>query len=467
MTPPTRPALHPPRLALAIGLPLLLALGQQQLLLRLPPRLEQLQTASASAGPAALQLRFSRPMDGASLARLSRLQPPLSHRWLGSGNRWQLSLAPGQQLNAPLQLDLAGLDSRGLALRRQRWLWDPRPRPLAVVTVAGGEQLQLRQNDGRWQPLGPVWREIVQLQPLGDGSGVALANRNAAGLLELWRIPLQQRDLQPLAAGDGGLTSLGAARSLAQLHRVQASGGQPLLGEGLLFAHLSSNRAGELLIQSGRLEPASSTALLLSPNGQRRQLEAEASGPMQLLPAGGAVVVPDGEGLHLQVLPPQQQRRQTLPGSRDLSSFCPGSGRALLLRHWPDFRRSLELVEPGQPPRQLWLGAAAVLASACSRHGERIWVLLQDGGAQPSLELVALDRRGRMLQRRRLEGWELEPGTGLHWDASTAQLLLALRRRSAGDRPPAPAQAVLIDAASLALQPLQPPVRQVQWLPAG
>ncbi|MFN9570197.1 MAG: hypothetical protein ACK59G_09715, partial [Cyanobacteriota bacterium] len=63
----------------------LLALALQQALLRQPPRLLQLSQAPASSGPAALRLRFSRPMDPASLAA-SRLDPPLAHRWLGDGD---------------------------------------------------------------------------------------------------------------------------------------------------------------------------------------------------------------------------------------------------------------------------------------------------------------------------------------------------------------------------------------------
>jgi hypothetical protein len=188
---------------------------------------------------------------------------------------------------------------------------------------------------------------------------------------------------------------------------------------------------------------------------------------MLLLPEGGAVVVPDTEGLHLEALPPQQPRRQTLPGSRDLSSFCPQAGRALLQRHWPDFRRSLELVEPGQPPRQLWLGTQALVASACSRSGDRVWALLMEGSAEPLLTLLALDRRGDELGRRRLEGWELEPGTGLHWDAAGNQLLATLRPLARGDEPPPPARAVLIDASSLELRPLPGAVKQAQWLVPG
>jgi hypothetical protein len=439
-------------LLLALTAPLALAVVQQQVLLRLPPRLEQLQFAPASSGPAALQSRFSRPMQPGSLQRQSRLKPSLGHRWLGSGNVLLLSLAAGQRLTAPLQLQLAGLDSRNLALRPSRWFWDPRPRILAVVSGAGGDQLQLRDHDGRWQPLSPVWPEIPLMLPLGHGRGVVAGSRQADGQLRLWRIPLEQHNLQPAALPG---------------RPPQARPPQPLLAGPVVFAHLSSNRQGDLLVQSGQLDPGSSEALLLPAAGGQRRLTWPVSGPMQLLPEGGAVVVPDTEGLHLEALPPQAPRRQTLPGSRDLSSFCPQAGRALLLRHWPDFRRSLELVEPGQAPRQLWLGPEALVASACDRSGERVWALLLAGTQQPRLSLLALDRRGRVLSRRELGGWELEPGTGLHWDPASGQLLAALRPLAAGSGPAPAAQPVLIDATTLQPRPLGRAVRQVMWLPAG
>lgn len=447
MSPAKRPLL------LALGLPALLVAVQQQLLLRLPPRLEQLEPAAASAGPAALQARFSRPMQRSAVAAASRLQPPLAHQWRGSGNALRLSLTEGQRLSGPLALDLAGADLRGQALPPSRWHWDPRSRVLAVVSVAGGEQLQLREHNGRWRPISPVWMEIPVLLPLGDGSAVAAASRQQDGRLRLWRIPIRQANLTPLGRR-GGL-------------EPQAGQPQRLRPAPVLFAHLSSNRRGDLLVQTGGPEPGSSEARLLSRSGGSRALPWPTSGPMQLLPEGGAVLVPDTEGLHLETLPPATPQRQTLPGSRDLSSFCPQAGRAVLLRHWPDYRRSLELVEPGQPPRQLWLGRDAVVATACNRGGERVWALLLEGYQRPTLRLVMFGRQGQVLGQRLLGGWELEPGTGLHWDPATGELLAALRPLRGGDQRPEPARAVLIDGTSLELRPLPPPVRQALWLPAG
>ena len=65
-----------------------------------------------------------------------------------------------------------------------------------------------------------------------------------------------------------------------------------------------------------------------------------------------------------------------LPGSRELGAFCGASGRAVLIRHWPDYRRSIELVVPGQAPKQLHLGDQAVLGVACDNRGKRIWAVL-------------------------------------------------------------------------------------------
>lgn len=188
-------------LLLALGLPALLALAQQQWLVRQPPRLERLTSASASVGPAALEARFSRPMALASLERQSQLQPPLAHQWLGEGDRLKLALAAGQRIGAPLNLKLAGRDRRGLALPPQSWQWDPRPRVLAVVPSGGGEQLQLRDHDGRWRPLSPIWPKLPVVEPLGDGSGVALTSQNEQGGLRVWLVSLRQRNLAPAGQG--------------------------------------------------------------------------------------------------------------------------------------------------------------------------------------------------------------------------------------------------------------------------
>lgn len=438
------------RIALLLAGSLLLAGLQQQLLLRRPPRLLEIQASGASSGPAALDLRFSRPMQRSSLRDQSRLQPPLAHQWLGEANPLRLLLAGGQRLTQPIQLLLQGGDLRRQTLPPQRWRWDPRPRLLAVVPAGRGEQLQLRGHDGRWRALTPELPRLLNVQPLGDGSGIALVSggseETAAAGQDLWLLPLQQRNL-----------------SRTGLAEPQPGRLQRLNREPLLFAHLSSNRRGDLLIQaSSRSEPRGSTQLR-SRDGRISSLKLQASGPMQLLPQGSALVVPELEGLSLRSLPGGPERRQLLPGSRDLSSFCPVSGRALLVRHWPDFRRSLELVEPGQPPRQLWLGSAAVLGSACDRGGDRVWLLLSQWRGQQNSELLALDRQGRVLQRRELRGWQVEPGAPLLFDPTQQQLLISLRPESSQVQPALP---VLIDATTLALKPIQKPARLALWLPA-
>ena len=443
---------HRHQLLRVLGTGGVLVLVLQQVLLLRRPRLLELRTNNASSGPAALDLVFSRPMLRSSMASTSRLQPNLERQWLGESNPLRLLLGTGQRLQGPLSLWLGGRDRRGQALNRQRWLWDPRPRVLAVVPRGQGEQLQLLGHDGHWRPLTPVLPKLLSVQPLGDGSGIGLV-QGAAGDptppgVTVWRLPLKQRNLsqQPLQEPQAGTLQL--------LSR----------GE-LIFAHLSTNRRGDLLVQASSNAQPQGTTTLHRRDGGRQPLPQQASGPIELLPEGGGLVVPEPEGLSLQAMPGQPSRRQLLPGSRDLSSFCPVSGRALLVRHWPDFRRSLELVEPGQPPRQLWMGEEAVLGSACEQGGERVWLLLSRwSGLRHQSRLLALNRLGQVLQSRDFSGWEVEPGTPMSFDRSRRQLLLTMR---APNQTTGTAQPVLIDANSLMPRLLRQTVRLAMWLPAG
>jgi hypothetical protein len=249
---------------------------------------------------------------------------------------------------------------------------------------------------------------------------------------------------------------------------VQAGRARALGPGDLGFAHLSADRRGALLVQAGGPTAGDPQTLYWPAGGGGPQaLAIRATGPIRLLPEGGAAVVPEPEGLGLLTLPPRAPRRQTLPGSRDLSSFCPQAGRALLVRHWPDYRRSLERVEPGRPPRQLWIGEEALVASACAGGGERVWALLVAGTGRPELTLLALDREGRVQRRQRLTGWELEPGTGLSHDPTGDQLLASLRPLGPAGAPPQPPQPVLIDATTFTLQPLPVSARLAIWLPPG
>jgi hypothetical protein len=424
---------------------------QQQLLLRHPPRLLGIDAADTSSGPGTLDVRFSRPMDLAGVAAASRLTPASGHQWLGVGNRQRLLLAPGVRVERPLRIEVGGRDQRGMALAPQSWLWDPRPRIVAVVSVASGEQLQLRDHSGRWRALGPIWPSIPILEPLGDGSGVALVSADRQGRQRVWRVDLRQSNLAPLSTG------------LAEPWIAPPRG---LSDEPLLFAYLSSNRRGDLLVQESREASGQSNTELQRRDGSRVSLGLRASGPVLLVPQGGAMVVPEVEGLSLIRLPGAEAGRQILPGSRDLSSFCPVGGRALLVQHRPDFTRALEIVEPGQAPRTLWVGPQALVASACERNGSRIWALTIEGLGQPRLTLLALDRTGQPLGKRVLTGWELEPGTGLELDSSRNQLLLTLRPLAVGGGR-TQARPALIDANSLELRLLDRPVRQARWLPPG
>ncbi|MCP9841230.1 hypothetical protein KBY93_11390 [Synechococcus sp. J7-Johnson] len=435
------------------------AVLQQQLLWHRPPRLLELRQASASSGPAALSLRFSRPIQASSVTTSSKLQPPLPFTIQGEGNPLLLLPAVGARIEQPLELRLAGRDKRGLSLPTQRWFWDPRPDLLAVVPVDGGEQVRLLTASGAWTPLTPVWPAITQSVALGDGSGLGLVSRNQQGEHQVWKLELKRNHL---------------TRRSSDLGSARAGRLQPFSTHAYVFASLSSNASGDLLVQAAAQalgpEPPQEEVVLWERGGSRRSLGLDPRGPIALVPQGGAMIVPESDGLALRTLPPRPARRQLLPGSRDLSSFRPVGGRPLPPRHWPDFRRSLELVEPAQAPKTLWLGQEALLASACSRGGDRVWALLLDGIEQPVLTVLALSRDGGE-RRQRLLGWELEPGTGLSYDPTTDRLLLALRPLQL----PAPAlgssraepQAGLIDATSLELTMLKGPVRQVSWLPPG
>ena len=113
----------------------------------------------------------------------------------------------------------------------------------------------------------------------------------------------------------------------------------------MVFASLSTNNAGDLLVQpqpAAELRPSGA----LERQRQTPPIAHDAGGPIRLVPKGLAVV-PEEDGIALQTLPPLPAKRDFLPGLRDLSSFCPQAGRAVLVRHWPDYRRSIELLEPG------------------------------------------------------------------------------------------------------------------------
>lgn len=428
-----------------------LALLQQQILLRRPPRLQSVAIQQIRSAAAALDVSFSRPMDRASVAT-SSLLPDLPHRWFGQQNRLRLLLESAQPVQGPLTLQLRGEDLRQLPLAPQNVWWDPRPHLLAVVPSSEGERLELRRRDGRWQPLAPAQQTILQIEPLGNGAGVALVSDDSEARQ---RVLLRQLNQQALSRDQQGLGD----PILGRLEELES-------GESgtLLFAHLSSNQRGDLLVQLGGFEPDSDRVWIQSPQQKPRELALKASGPLRLLPDGNGLVLPSYEGLELLPLDPAADAtsRQSLPGSREVKAFCSGSGRALLVRHWPDYRRSVELVIPARPPQQVWLGEAGVMAAACDNGGQRLWLVLREAGRRTEDTLLLLDSQGKELRRRSLGEWRLSSGSDLDYDPVTDQLLSVVQKPGQDH-----GRVALIDGNSLSLEVLTQPAVLARWLPAG
>tara|TARA_B100001094_G_scaffold316252_1_gene357233 strand:+ start:125 stop:1450 length:1326 start_codon:yes stop_codon:yes gene_type:complete len=391
------------------------ALLQQQMLLRRPPRLLNLISQPLHSGSAGLDLQFSRPMDRASIAATSRMEPAMRHRWLGEGNALRLVIEGERAIEQPLLLHLAGSDLRNQKISPQTWWWDPRPWLVVNRLVTDGEQLQLQRRDGTWQPLTPVWPAISQVVPLGNSRGIAVVSSDSRGQESIWLRPLKSAGLHQ----DKTLLSTPQLESL-----------EPLASGPLLFGHVSSNLSGDLLVQKGGFRAGSQTTELVLNDGSRRSLRVKTAGPLQLIPAGGGMVVPDKEGLRIDSL--SEVRRsdpQILPGSRELGAFCSASGRAVLIRHWPDYRRSIELVIPGLAPRQLHLGDQAVLAVACNNAGTRIWAVLGRWSAQGRDQtIVLMDETGQIQHQTTLNPWMLQPGTKLLMDPVRKQLLMSVSK---------------------------------------
>ncbi len=425
------------------------ALVQQQFLLLRGPRLRSVAIQPIRSGAAALDVRFSRMMKRASVSQDSQLVPNQPHQWFGDQDRFRLLLDPDVVIRSPQNLVLAGQDLRGLSLVDQSLWWDPRSYLLAVVVTENGEQLQLRRRDGSWLPLSSVQQRILQIEPLGNGQGVAFVTDNDRSELEVLLRKLTPRSLSSRAGG---------------LAEPIPGDVQSLISDSLLFAHLSSNLRGELLVQIGGIEVGSDRTWIHSMNAKGRDLHLDNAGPIRLLPDGSGLVVPSYDGLDLLPMNPDEQASepQSLPGSRELKSFCTGSGRALLLRNWPDYRRSIELVIPGQPPRQVWLGESGVMAAACDNSGERIWLVLRDASPELQDEVLLLDGSGSVLKRRLLSGWFLASGANLDIDPSTNRLLTVMTDVEGEKR-----RAALIDGSDLDFEVLDPQIVLTRWLPAG
>ena len=219
-----------------MGLATALVLLQQHLLLQRAPRLNKLSTQQVQSGTAALDLQFSRPMDREQLATESSIQPSLSLRWLGDDNPLRLLIDAEQRVTEPIQLDLAGHDQRQQAMTPQTWWWDPRPWLVVTRQLGDGEQVQLQDRQGRWQPLTPIWTKVTKLTPLGDGQGIAVISSDGEGGEQIWLRRLRRFSL---------------AREQSALRTPETQQLELLAEQDVLFGHLSSNLNGDLLLQTG------------------------------------------------------------------------------------------------------------------------------------------------------------------------------------------------------------------------
>ena len=421
------------RLGLLLTLATAAVLAQQQILLRRPPRLVQIKPQHLHSGRAGLDLNFSRPMDLNTVKARSDLKPALRHRWIGNHAALRLILNPNKAIAEPIELKLAGRDLRSQGLKPHTWWWDPRPWLLINRTTNNGQQLQLQERDGQWTPISPTWTRLNKIVPLGNGRGIAVVASNDNRSEQIWLQPLEPKSI---------------SQKPDSLLPPKPQAIQRLAKGDVLFAHLSSNMNGDLLIQTGGFLPKSEKNELVLANGQRREINVRSAGPMELLPGGGGLVVPTYNGINLQPVINNNKTIQSLPGNRELGAFCAASGRALLIRHWPDYRRSIELILPGIAPRQLWLGEEAVLGVACDSKGERIWAVIGTWtGEWAQHTILLMDSEGNELNRRLLTPWRMKGGTPLQLDPVGMRLLLTVSQKGQNSANPA-----FLDAATLQWQ---------------
>ena len=166
--------------------------------------------------------------------------------------------------------------------------------------MPGGEQVQLQTRSGAWTPISRIWPAIPSVVPLGNGRGIALVGRDQNGTEQVWWDQLTPRS---------------TANRREALGPPTLSRTEPLLKGEVLFAHLSSNLNGDLLVQSGGFQPGSDQALLLQADGKRKALALKPSGPMQLLPAGGGVVMPTSNCLLYTSPSPRDYAASRMPSS--------------------------------------------------------------------------------------------------------------------------------------------------------
>ena len=213
-------------------------------------------------------------------------------------------------------------------------------------------------------------------------------------------------------SGCDRLRRFSLARERSALRTPETQQLELLAEQDVLFGHLSSNLNGDLLLQTGGLLPESDRDRADRGRWQSATAASAVIRPDGAAARGGGLVVPGYDSLSLQPLVDNGRKPQSLPGSRELGAFCAASGRAVLIRHWPDYRRSMELVIPGLAPRQLWLGETAVLGVACDGSGKRIWAVLGEWSGQRGLHtIIQLDVDGQELQRADLGDWSMKGGT--------------------------------------------------------
>ena len=416
---------------------LLLALLQQHGLRQRPGRL--LVVRPAMDGAAALELRYSRPVDGSSLAPSIQLAPDVPFSATADGATIHLRLSQPYRAGSPLVVRLGGRDQQGRPLRRVQLRWEPRPLLLALVSGPQGQRLELGRPDGPWQPVTPWERSISNVLPLRDGRGVVYAAAVDSLSRKNWFVAVEPSAVvAPHQATAGGA----------------AAPPWPLPGPATLYSHFSSSNTGLLLVQGvdrAALEQPTAHPPFLrlfqpgrnrrprwlgrqdSPWRQMAPLDQQPGGSVELLPSGDGIVFPDENGLVVVSLPPLPPQRQLLPGNRDLKTFCGGGQRAVVLEHQPDYVKTIELLRPGLAPEVVWEGEAAILAVACDETAERIWLLTVDGvlrDGQPHQDILLLEvQPGHgVVTGLALADHGLSATPALHYDPVTHRLLTVLER---------------------------------------
>ena len=419
---------------------LLLALLQQYGLQRRPGRLLAVRPAMDAA--AVLELRYSRPVDPASLNASSiQLAPDVPLSVTVDGATVQLGLSQAYRASGPIEVSLGGQDLQGRPLHQVRLQWDPRPLLLGLVSGSQGQRLELAwpDADGAWQPITPWESSISNVLPLRDGRGVVYAAAVDSLSQRNWFV-----EVAPSSLVSKHLSAAVAA----------AAPPRPLPGPATLYSHFSSSNRGHLLFQgvsSAALEqpahhppflqlfqPSQTKGLrwLLGhrdqPWRQAAPLDHQPDGPVTLLPSGDGLVFPDENGLVVVSLPPLLPQRHLLPGNRDLKAFCGAGQRAVVLEHQPDYTKTIELLRPGLAPEVVWDGEAAILAVACDAVAERIWLLTVDGvlgdDGQPQQDILLVEVQpghGVVIALHLIDHGPSAMPT-LHYDPVTHRLLTVL-----------------------------------------